>query len=112
MSVASTPPMIANSPNMMSQSPVLCDWATCASGAAFSCSLAGGGAAGAAGSKSSEMELIKAAASAGVACRSPDGSCERSASVDCAGPKPDRLRTALTLYYSQIADTVGAGGGF
>jgi hypothetical protein len=47
--------------------------------------LAGFGAAGATGSKSSEMELIKAAASEGVACRSPGGSSACSASVVAAG---------------------------
>ena len=84
MSVASTPPIIASSPKVISQSPVLCDCA-CVSGAAFSDGLAGCGAAGAAGSKSNEMELIKAAASTGVACRRPGRSCGCSASVVSTG---------------------------
>ena len=90
-SVASTPPRIASSPNVMSQSPVLCDCA-CTSGAACGADftacgagLAGFGAAGVAGSKSSDMELIKAAASEGVAWRNPGGSCVPSASAVSAG---------------------------
>ncbi len=84
ISVASMPPIIASSPNVISQSPVLCDCA-CVSGATFGRISAGCGAAAAAGSKSSEIELIKAAASTGVAARSPGGSSGCSASAASLG---------------------------